>query len=78
MSVIKILFFGQLVEKIGRSSLEMKDVDTTDQIIDVLKRQYPILNHHTYQIALDKEIISDNTPVTSGQVLALLPPYAGG
>ena len=78
MPIIKILFFGQLGEQIGKSSLEMNDVNTTDQIIEALKSQYPILQHQTYQLALDKEIINEHTPVTGGQVLALLPPYAGG
>jgi len=78
MSIIKVLFFGQLGEQMGSSSLEMNDVQTTDEIIELLKNKYPILRTHTYQIALDKEIINENTPVTTGQVLALLPPYAGG
>lgn len=78
MPIIKILFFGQLGEQIGKSSLEMDDVNTTDQVIEALKSQYPILQHHTFQLALDKEIINENTSVTGGQVLALLPPYAGG
>ncbi len=78
MPLIKILFFGQLGEQIGKLSLEMNEVDTTDQIVNELKSRYPILQHQTYQIALDKEIINENTPVTAGQVLAFLPPYAGG
>lgn len=78
MPSIKILFFGQLSEQLGISSLNMDGVNTSDQIIHNLKNQYPILKHQTFQIALDKEIINENTPIKYDQVLALLPPYAGG
>lgn len=80
MSSIKIsvLFFGQLAEFTGVSTLELTGLTDTETVLNHLQSLYPRLKISPYQIALDKEIIHENTPLTAHHTLALLPPYAGG
>ncbi len=77
-STISILFFGQITELTGVTSLELTGLKDTDSVVHHLKALYPQLDISLYQIALDREIIHENVILTSNHTLALLPPYAGG
>ncbi len=75
---VKILFFGQLAEKVKTNSLEMENVYNTDEVMKELISRLPVLQDQPYRIALDREIIEVNVILTENQTIALLPPYAGG
>ena len=74
---VRVLFFGKLVEIAG-TSLAVKDVQTTDELVKYLQQGFPQLAHEKYIIALDKNMIQVNTVLTDGCTVALLPPYSGG
>jgi sulfur-carrier protein len=80
MSSIKIsvLFFGQITDYTRVNKMELNEFMDTDTVLNHLKSMFPMLKESPYQVALDKEIIHENTPLTSIHTLALLPPYAGG
>ena len=77
-NLIKVLFFGQIAEYTLVNQLELNDFYDTDAVIAHLKAIYPRLQDSPYQLAVDKEIIHENTAFTANHILALLPPYAGG
>lgn len=74
---VEVLFFGKLVEIAG-TSLIIEDAQTTDELLKHLQQVYPQLVNEKYIIALNKNMISGNTLLTTGCTVALLPPYSGG
>lgn len=75
---INVFLFGQLSESIGKSSLKLTGISTTDELKIRLHQQFPGLEKTTYSIAVNKQIIQKNTPLNSGDEVALLPPFSGG
>ena len=74
---VEVLFFGKLVEIAG-PSLTIDDVKTTDQLLEKLRLQYPLLAAEKYVVAVDKKTITENTSLTKSSTVALLPPFSGG
>lgn len=74
---IEVLFFGKLVEIAG-ASLAIDDVKTTDELLEKLRLQYPLLVSEKYIVAVDKKTITGNTILSDGCTVALLPPFSGG
>lgn len=72
-----ILTFGQITELCGGTRLEA-DAPDTDSLHALLQERYPALCDRMYAIAVDQQIISDNTRLYSSSVVALLPPFSGG
>jgi molybdopterin converting factor small subunit len=75
---IKVLFFGQLQALFGQHEMVLSDVHATDEVLAVLKRQNPLLEKHTFTMALNEAVIKANSPLKADDVIALLPPFAGG
>jgi len=74
---IKIIFFGKLSDIAG-SSVSVNDVTDTEGLINALHKNYPALANTKYVIAVDKQVISQNTILNNNSVVALLPPFSGG
>jgi molybdopterin synthase sulfur carrier subunit len=47
-------------------------------LIQQLNQRYPALVNAPYIIAVDKKIVDGNTLLTGNNLVALLPPFAGG
>lgn len=76
--MITILFFGQLVDITGTSSIKLTDISDTDDLKNRLQQQFPDLKKMTFSIAVNKQIIQKNTTLKSEDEVALLPPFSGG
>jgi sulfur-carrier protein len=76
--VIQILFFGQIAEITGTDQFQIGNINDTDQLVSQLNSMYPPLIHTQYVLALDKKMITGNTPLTENCTVALLPPFSGG
>jgi sulfur-carrier protein len=74
---VEVLFFGKLVEIAG-TSLTIKDVKTTEELLEQLRLQCPLLAAEKYIVAVDKKTITGNTILSDGCTVALLPPFSGG
>jgi sulfur-carrier protein len=74
---VKIQLYGQLKQMTGASELFI-DVADTDGLTREMIKRFPALENLDYRIAVDRNIAQENTPIKSGQELALLPPYSGG
>lgn len=77
MMGVEVLFFGKLVEIAG-SSVTINNVQTTDELLQQLRLQYPSLAAEKYIVAVDKKTITENTTLTDNCTVALLPPFSGG
>lgn len=75
---ITILFFGQLEEITGASSLKLNDISDTDDLKNKLQKQFPALEKITFSIAVNKKMMQKNTILKPNDEVALLPPFSGG
>ncbi len=75
---INIIIFGQLTDITGTGSVTVEEVMDTDSLQATLCKTYPGLMNSKYVIAVDKNIIAENTPLTNNCTVALLPPFSGG
>ncbi len=75
---IQIKIFGQLAEITGNNELHLQNVSDTDSLRKKLVSDYSKLQHCSFVIAVDKKIVTENLPLNAGDVVALLPPFAGG
>jgi molybdopterin synthase sulfur carrier subunit len=75
---VTILVFGQLTDMMGNNALKLSGMRDTDAIIAELTQRYPALATAKYRIAVDKQMINNNTTLKAGSTVALLPPFSGG
>ncbi|MEJ7693681.1 MoaD/ThiS family protein [Daejeonella sp.] len=75
---VKVLIFGQLTDITGLSEIELENISDRDELIETLTQRYPRLTDSKYAIAIDKKVITHNTPLTDNSIVALLPPFSGG
>ena len=71
------MLFGQLAEIAG-DSLTVDNPGDTNSLIAVLQSTYPALADMQYIIAVNKEVVSANTILKNGSVIAIMPPFSGG
>lgn len=74
---IQIILFGRLADIAG-NSVSLKNVADTDGLVKALHESYPALANTKYVIAVDKQIIKENTVLNNNSTVALLPPFSGG
>lgn len=76
--VVKVLFFGVLAEVSGTSFKHYQDVRSIGDLKLRIQDDFPEIVHYVFRISLNNEI-TDNDPVLKdGDVVALMPPFAGG
>ena len=74
---VKIILFGKLAEIAG-GSVSVDNVVDTDSLINALHKDYPEFIKTKYVIAVDKQVIKENTVLDKKSTVALLPPFSGG
>lgn len=77
---IDIMYFGSVAEAVGSVSetVEVKDDIVLGSIQDQLELNYPDLTSMQYNIAVNQRISKSDSILKAYDVLALLPPFAGG
>ena len=75
---ITLLVFGQLSDITLQSELEIVDVKNTDELNKKLADNFPKLSAIKYTMAINKNIVQENTMLYDGDRVALLPPFSGG
>lgn len=76
--MIEVMFFGQLTDATGVSSVMVEEVADTDMLIQVMKQLYPALESSTYMIAVNNAMVTENSIVGPGSKVAFMPPFSGG
>jgi molybdopterin synthase sulfur carrier subunit len=74
---VKIILFGKLADIAG-GSVSVDNVADTDSLIIALHNDYPEFTKTKYVIAVDKQVIKENTALNKKSTVALLPPFSGG
>ena len=75
---INISIFGQLTDIVIKDNLVMNDISDTNTLTDQLNKTYPALATIKYAIAVNKNIITNNTILNDNDTVALMPPFSGG
>ncbi len=75
---IEVITFGLISEVLGTQKLKIKDCSNTDILKEELLKEHPKLKNLKFVIAVYKKIINSNTKLNNGDIVALLPPFAGG
>ncbi|WP_442845548.1 MoaD/ThiS family protein [Leeuwenhoekiella sp. H156] len=77
---VTLKYFGQLVDVMG-SHEEIRSIkaQNTQELLEHLQAQYAI-SHIPFQLAINQKLVDaeENVNLNEGDVVALLPPYAGG
>jgi molybdopterin synthase sulfur carrier subunit len=83
---MKILFFGQLKERINTSELQLTDDQCTDLTNVKALREY-LQNHYDWHehfdigqtlVAVNQQIVDDKHLLITGDEVAFFPPVTGG
>jgi len=75
---IKILFFGILQEATGKQEITLNDISDSDTLLNQLKSSMPGLKNYTFRLAINHEFIDNNCTLKEGDIVAVMPPFAGG
>ena len=75
---MKILFFGALTDITQTTAMTLDGIADTDALEGVLQQQFPALLHSTYFLAVNLQMIRQNTVLNNEDEVALMPPFSGG
>jgi sulfur-carrier protein len=75
---VNILTFGKIADITASKAIQLKDISSTATLREKLEAEYPALRGMSYKIAIDKKIVTTDTPLQDGAEIALLPPFSGG
>lgn len=75
---VNILFFGQLTDVTGTTTLVLENIIDTKSLAAKLQQAYPGLDAKKYIIAVNSNQVTENTLLSDNCTVALLPPFSGG
>jgi molybdopterin converting factor subunit 1 len=82
MARVKVLYWAQAKEVAGKREeyYELKEGERVEALIEKILEKHPALGSisKSVRIAVNGEIISNSGNLKEGDVVALLPPFAGG
>ncbi len=78
MATLHIQYFGEIAEKTDKTSEHITlQVLETSQVLTYLKKTYQI-EKNGIQVAVNQELITENTLLKETDEIAILSPFAGG
>ena len=75
---IKILFFGILQEAAGKQEMTLNNINNTESLQNHLTSLIPRLKNYTFRLAINQEFVDSNCTLKEGDIVAVMPPFAGG
>ena len=78
--MITVRLFSVLREDLGTDQLQLstEEAPTTDDLLDVLRVKYPLLQSKKIAVAVNEQYVRENHPLNDGDEVALLTPVSGG
>ncbi len=67
-----------LAEKLPQSEFKFPYHKDSDELLKALHTAYPFLENLKFTLAVDKQLVQENTPLKGSEEIALLPPFSGG
>lgn len=75
---IEVLFFGQLTDITGCSSLSMENPGTLNELKKQVLGKYPGLSQSKFVIAINNKISNEDELISNYSKIAFMPPFSGG
>ena len=75
---ISVLFFGVLAEVTGTRIKHYRDIMSFGDLKHRIGDDYPEIVRFNFRVAVNNKIINDDPLLSPGDVVAYLPPFAGG
>ena len=76
---INILLFGSLIDATeGIAEFQLDDLNDVNKVKKTLLEKYPKLDNYTFRVAVNQQIVENNQVLSDSDVVAFLPPFAGG
>jgi len=75
---IELISFGKISELISNQTLETEGIETTDELKEYLEKTYPDLAEMKYKLALNKNLVQQNSDIKNSDSIAIMPPFSGG
>lgn len=77
---VKILFFGPLAESSGAKEVYIKlgDSKMLSHIKNLLDEKYLKTSNLPYMLAVNREQVTGDMALNSGDEIAIMPPFSGG
>jgi len=75
---VKILFFGILREAVGKQEMVINDINDSETLQNHLISLIPGLTNYRFRLAINQEFIDSNCTLKEGDIVAVMPPFAGG
>lgn len=75
---LQILSFGSIIDITGSANFTMPLVADTTALIAALYEKFPVLADKKFIVAINAVTISENTALSAGDSIAILPPFSGG
>lgn len=75
---VKILFFGILQEVAEKQEITLNDISDSMALQNQLQSLIPSLKEYTYRLAINQEFTDGNCTLKEGDIVAVMPPFAGG
>lgn len=75
---IEILFFGQLSDKTGCSTIQLDNPGTIGQLKEQLFTKFPELKNANFTIALNNQLVFEDQIIPENSIIAFMPPFSGG
>lgn len=75
---IEVLFFGQLTDITGCSSLTMENPGTVHELKKQVLARYPGFTQSKFVIAVNNTISKEDELITANSKIAFMPPFSGG
>lgn len=75
---IEVLFFGQLTDITGCSSLTMENPGVVIELKKQVLSRYPALSQSKFVIAVNNKMSNEDELITDNSKIAFMPPFSGG
>jgi len=75
---LEVQFFGQLTDKIGKSTVQLNHATNLIQLKEILFKEFPLLKESKFVIAINNKMATDTSEIPEHAVIALMPPFSGG
>lgn len=78
--LVTVKYFGLITEitQTEEEQIEIKNMNVVFDLNVYLLKKYPKLKEVTFNIAQNQSIVTFKSKLNNGDIIALLPPFAGG
>jgi len=78
MEGITVKAFGMIAEKLPEQEFKIPNKKDTEELLTSLYNEYPHLKELEFSLAVNQQLIQENTLLEGKEEIALLPPFSGG